>query len=57
MASSNETDRGPASGDATGRVLVVDDEPTVSEVVAECLERAGSTVQRAAAGTSATCPR
>ncbi|MFD9408031.1 response regulator transcription factor [Streptomyces sp. NPDC059989] len=53
MASSNETDRGPASHDATGRVLVVDDDPTVSEVVAGYLERAGFTVHRAADGPAA----
>ncbi|MGW6704634.1 response regulator transcription factor [Streptomyces sp. NPDC054956] len=53
MASSNETDRGPASGEAAGRVLVVDDDPTVSEVVAGYLERAGFTVHRAADGPSA----
>ncbi|MFC9292518.1 response regulator transcription factor [Streptomyces sp. NPDC057011] len=53
MASSNEIDRGPASGDVTGRVLVVDDDPTVSEVVAGYLERAGFTVHRAADGPAA----
>lgn len=53
MASSNETDRGPASDDVTGRVLVVDDDPTVSEVVAGYLERAGFTVHRAADGPAA----
>ncbi|MBT2481385.1 response regulator transcription factor [Streptomyces sp. ISL-94] len=53
MATSNETDRGPASGDAAGRVLVVDDDPTVSEVVAGYLERAGFTVHRAADGPAA----
>ncbi|AWZ08162.1 MULTISPECIES: response regulator transcription factor [unclassified Streptomyces] len=53
MASSSETDRGPARGDVTGRVLVVDDDPTVSEVVAGYLERAGFTVHRAADGPAA----
>ncbi|MEU9145588.1 response regulator transcription factor [Streptomyces sp. NPDC048349] len=53
MESSNETDPGPASRDATGRVLVVDDDPTVSEVVAGYLERAGFTVYRAADGPAA----
>ncbi|MFG2981759.1 response regulator transcription factor [Streptomyces sp. NPDC048258] len=53
MAFSNETARGPASGDVTGCVLVVDDDPTVSEVVAGYLERAGFTVHRAADGPAA----
>ncbi|MEU9717923.1 response regulator transcription factor [Streptomyces sp. NPDC047976] len=53
MASSNAIDRGPVSGDVTGRVLVVDDDPTVSEVVAGYLERAGFTVHRAADGPAA----
>ncbi|MER7730241.1 response regulator transcription factor [Streptomyces erythrochromogenes] len=38
---------------AAGRVLVVDDDPTVSEVVAGYLERAGFTVERADDGPSA----
>ncbi|AZS86597.1 response regulator [Streptomyces griseoviridis] len=53
MASSSETDRPPAPGDVAGRVLVVDDDPTVSEVVAGYLERAGFTVERAANGPAA----
>lgn len=53
MAPSNETDRGPSSGGVGGRVLVVDDDPTVSEVVAGYLERAGFTVDRAADGPAA----
>ncbi|MER6318782.1 response regulator transcription factor [Streptomyces sp. NPDC001581] len=61
MASSIETDHdrdpgpvpGPGLGDVTGRVLVVDDDPTVSEVVAGYLERAGFTVHRAADGPAA----
>ncbi|MET9837633.1 response regulator transcription factor [Streptomyces virginiae] len=44
---------GDTSGDVTGRVLVVDDDPTVSEVVAGYLQRAGFTVQRAEDGPSA----
>ncbi|WP_405714075.1 response regulator transcription factor [Streptomyces xanthophaeus] len=53
MAPSNETDRGPSSGEGAARVLVVDDDPTVSEVVAGYLERAGFTVDRAADGPAA----
>ncbi|MFE0601543.1 response regulator transcription factor [Streptomyces sp. NPDC058892] len=55
MAISNETGLGPgpAPGDGTGRVLVVDDDPTVSEVVAGYLERAGFTVHRADDGPAA----
>ncbi|WP_405941254.1 response regulator transcription factor [Streptomyces sp. NBC_00207] len=53
MAPSNEADPGPSHGDVTGRVLVVDDDPTVSEVVAGYLERAGYTVERAADGPAA----
>ncbi|MFE2130846.1 response regulator [Streptomyces amritsarensis] len=53
MAPSNETDRGRSSGEAAARVLVVDDDPTVSEVVAGYLERAGFTVERAADGPAA----
>ncbi|WP_374772794.1 response regulator transcription factor [Streptomyces sp. NBC_01310] len=53
MAPSNETDRGPYSGEGAARVLVVDDDPTVSEVVAGYLERAGFTVDRAADGPAA----
>ncbi|WP_405452045.1 response regulator transcription factor [Streptomyces erythrochromogenes] len=53
MAFSNEPGPGPAPDDAPGRVLVVDDDPTVSEVVAGYLERAGFTVQRAADGPAA----
>ena len=33
--------RGPASEDRRGSVLVVDDEPTIAEVVARYLDRAG----------------
>ncbi|MEU9338581.1 response regulator transcription factor [Streptomyces sp. NPDC048290] len=46
----------PAGGPAparTSRVLVVDDDPTVSEVVAGYLDRAGYTVDRAADGPAA----
>lgn len=53
MGPSDESDRGPACGEVTGRVLVVDDDPTVSEVVAGYLERAGFTVHRAADGPAA----
>ncbi|MEV6677506.1 response regulator transcription factor [Streptomyces erythrochromogenes] len=64
MASSNERftgDAGAGAGGgvsggaagAAGRVLVVDDDPTVSEVVAGYLERAGFTVHRADDGPSA----
>ncbi|MQY15471.1 Alkaline phosphatase synthesis transcriptional regulatory protein SphR [Streptomyces sp. RB5] len=38
---------------APTRILVVDDDPTVSEVIAEYLGRAGHTVDRAADGPSA----
>ncbi|MEV6678956.1 response regulator transcription factor [Streptomyces erythrochromogenes] len=51
MAMSNEV--GPGPGGVAGRVLVVDDDPTVSEVVAGYLERAGFTVDRAVDGPSA----
>ncbi|MFC9590563.1 response regulator transcription factor [Streptomyces sp. NPDC056944] len=53
MEPSNETGSGHSSGHVTGRVLVVDDDPTVSEVVAGYLERAGFTVDRAADGPAA----
>ncbi|MEU6311560.1 response regulator transcription factor [Streptomyces sp. NPDC047014] len=53
MAPSNETDRGSFSGEGAARVLVVDDDPTVSEVVVGYLERAGFTVDRAADGPAA----
>ncbi|MFG2875664.1 response regulator transcription factor [Streptomyces sp. NPDC048337] len=53
MGASNETDPSPSSGDVAGRVLVVDDDPTVSEVVTGYLERAGFTVDRAADGPAA----
>ncbi|MFD5617567.1 response regulator transcription factor [Streptomyces yangpuensis] len=55
MAISNETGPGPGHtrGDGTGRILVVDDDPTVSEVVAGYLERAGFTVHRAEDGPAA----
>ncbi|MFE3559185.1 response regulator transcription factor [Streptomyces sp. NPDC059193] len=52
MQSSHESDRRPSS-DVAGRVLVVDDDPTVSEVVAGYLARAGFTVYRAADGPGA----
>lgn len=42
-----------ASGGGAGRVLVVDDDPTVAEIAAGYLERAGFTVHRAADGPSA----
>ena len=41
------------TGEPKARVLVVDDDPTVSEVVATYLDRAGFTVDRAADGPSA----
>ncbi|MFH7597867.1 response regulator transcription factor [Streptomyces racemochromogenes] len=44
---------GPAPDDIGGRVLVVDDDPTVSEVVAGYLEGAGFAVDRAADGPAA----
>ncbi|MFG2981258.1 response regulator transcription factor [Streptomyces sp. NPDC048258] len=48
------SDRAPAADGVTAaRVLVVDDDPTVSEVVSGYLERAGFTVHRAADGPSA----
>ncbi|MFF3013153.1 response regulator transcription factor [Streptomyces sp. NPDC057939] len=61
MAPSNEqrtgtdrtTDREPTTGETGGLVLVVDDDPTVSEVVTGYLERAGFTVLRAADGPTA----
>ncbi|MFE5678424.1 response regulator transcription factor [Streptomyces erythrochromogenes] len=64
MASSNEWftgDAGAGAGTsvsggtagAAGRVLVVDDDPTVSEIVAGYLERAGFAVHRADDGPSA----
>ncbi|MDA5279417.1 response regulator transcription factor [Streptomyces sp. Isolate_45] len=61
MAPSNEqrtgTDRitgpDPTTGETGGLVLVVDDDPTVSEVVTGYLERAGFTVLRAADGPAA----
>ncbi|MFF4319460.1 response regulator transcription factor [Streptomyces sp. NPDC001568] len=61
MAPSNEqrtepgrsTDRDPGTGEAGGLVLVVDDDPTVSEVVTGYLERAGFTALRAADGPAA----
>ncbi|GGQ19762.1 MULTISPECIES: response regulator transcription factor [Streptomyces] len=55
MAINNGTGPGPGhtSGDAAGRVLVVDDDPTVSEVVTGYLERAGFTVHRAEDGPAA----
>ncbi|MFG2813512.1 response regulator transcription factor [Streptomyces sp. NPDC048410] len=43
----------PYTAPATGRVLVVDDDPTVAEVVAGYLARAGHEVDRAADGPSA----
>ncbi|MFD8208646.1 response regulator transcription factor [Streptomyces sp. NPDC059695] len=55
MANSIETGSGPGPvpGGVAGRVLVVDDDPTVSEVVAGYLERAGFTVHRAEDGPAA----
>ncbi|MEW1636939.1 response regulator transcription factor [Streptomyces sp. NPDC093801] len=53
MAPSTEADPGRPRADITGRVLVVDDDPTVSEVVTGYLERAGFTVDRAADGPAA----
>ncbi|MGW3358301.1 response regulator transcription factor [Streptomyces bungoensis] len=47
---------GPGTGrqpGARGRILVVDDDPTVAEVVAGYLDRAGYTVDRAADGPAA----
>ncbi|MBA3796723.1 MAG: response regulator transcription factor [Chloroflexi bacterium] len=41
------------NGDAPRRVLVVDDEPTVREVVARYLERDGMTVEQASDGAQA----
>ncbi|WP_433893584.1 response regulator transcription factor [Streptomyces sp. CA-111067] len=43
----------PAQAQARRRVLVVDDDPTVAEVVASYLDRAGFAVERAADGPSA----
>ena len=43
----------PVSHDAARRILVVDDDPTVSEVVAGYLDRAGYTVDRASDGPGA----
>jgi two-component system, OmpR family, response regulator ResD len=42
-----------AAGGSTGSVLVVDDEPTIAEVVARYLERAGYATRTAADGPSA----
>ncbi|MFJ3980273.1 response regulator transcription factor [Streptomyces sp. NPDC090021] len=54
MAISNETGPGPGHPcGVAGRILVVDDDPTVSEVVAGYLERAGFTVHRAEDGPAA----
>ncbi|MFD5888825.1 response regulator transcription factor [Streptomyces sp. NPDC060334] len=47
------TEREPAPAETPGLVLVVDDDPTVSEVVAGYLERAGYRVERAADGPAA----
>ncbi|MDO0926713.1 response regulator transcription factor [Streptomyces sp. TG1A-8] len=47
---------GPAAGrqpDTAGRILVVDDDPTVAEVVTGYLDRAGYAVDRAADGPAA----
>ncbi|MEC4021122.1 response regulator transcription factor, partial [Streptomyces sp. H27-D2] len=44
---------GPAPGTAPGHVLVVDDDPTVSEVVARYLDRAGFVVDLAPDGPAA----
>ncbi|MFJ9174333.1 response regulator transcription factor [Streptomyces sp. NPDC102360] len=44
---------GPAPDDGAGRVLVVDDDPTVAEVVAGYLDRAGYRVDRADDGPTA----
>jgi two-component system response regulator ResD len=41
------------SGDARGRVLVVDDEPTIADVVSRYLRRAGYETQTAATGPQA----
>ncbi|MFJ4775721.1 response regulator transcription factor [Streptomyces sp. NPDC088762] len=53
--SANEERRADGTGEAgaAGGVLVVDDDPTVSEVVAGYLERAGFAVRRAADGPAA----
>ncbi|MFJ3880252.1 response regulator transcription factor [Streptomyces sp. NPDC090077] len=56
MAISNDTGSAPGpapGGGVAGRILVVDDDPTVSEVVAGYLQRAGFTVHRAADGPAA----
>ncbi|WP_327167362.1 response regulator transcription factor [Streptomyces subrutilus] len=53
MASSNERGADTVRPRDAGRVLVVDDDPTVSEVVAGYLERAGFTVRREADGPGA----
>ncbi|MDQ1485420.1 MAG: hypothetical protein QOJ62_1113, partial [Actinomycetota bacterium] len=50
LVSAPSTDVG---GPATGRILVVDDDPTVSDVVARYLRRAGYDVVLAADGTTA----
>ncbi|MFD5414144.1 response regulator transcription factor [Streptomyces nojiriensis] len=50
MAVSNVDSTNEGPGGAQGSVLVVDDDPTVSEVVAGYLERAGFTVRLAADG-------
>ncbi|MFD3500392.1 response regulator transcription factor [Streptomyces sp. NPDC058678] len=43
----------PRGHAGTGRVLVVDDDPTVAEVVSGCLDRAGCELDRAEDGPSA----
>ncbi|WP_424216125.1 response regulator transcription factor (plasmid) [Streptomyces sp. BI20] len=53
MAPHTDTTPGPAPDTVTGTVLVVDDDPTVSEVVTGYLERAGLTVHRAPDGPTA----
>lgn len=55
LATSSEASvYGPDETDRPGRILVVDDEPTVREVVVRYLERDGFRVDQAADGPSAT---
>jgi DNA-binding response OmpR family regulator len=48
-----EETQGTPAAEGSGRILVVDDDPTVSEIVAGYLERAGFLVERADDGPTA----
>jgi DNA-binding response OmpR family regulator len=51
----NTTVEPPLNGSSRGSVLVVDDEPTIAEIVARYLERAGYSTRVAADGAAAVC--